>query len=723
MPSNAGESDCDVGKCLGRVLSANGAISAAFVLANQKVYLSFDSKRTAPFDPAVDWAAFCFPGQQNTSVADLPCDGTYSGNTAEVEDLVDYYNIRPLGYYMPLLWMNGFTGKLTAPAEVNSVVNLTLTQATDCAFFIVLQADENGECLPRNAIAISNLAGNWKQLSFNAQAGQTYCVVVETYPIAPQADCEGPFTLSISETFDCAPKTRCGCECKDTSTDVDNCGGCGTKCVHANATSACENSQCTFQCNSGFADCDFDPSNGCEVDLNNDPLNCRSCDTICGTSRPVCVNGTCAATCPLGKTLCAGQCVDVTNNIDHCGACNNRCEVENGTPVCTASTCAIDSCNTGYDDCDSIAGTGCETPVTTITDCGGCGNICSFSHGEALCTDSECKLGKCDSGYGNCDQDVEGCETTLGTEENCTACGDACGGNASCGAQGCACDAGFADCEASPDGICETTLGTVANCSDCGDACEFPHAVAACTAGECTMGACEAGFEDCDHNEANGCETALDNRNNCGACGTICLTLQNCVASGNTFACSNTCHDIDDDGFADATCGGSDCNDSLSTINPDATEICDNVDNNCNGRLDEGFDKDKDGYKTCGAETDCDDNNPRVHPGAADICNDGIDQDCVGGDNTNCDCQDADKDGYTDKDCGGTDCDDTSAAIHPGAKELCDKIDNNCDGVTDVDPDGNDACYSSQACATASDDFTGLAFLAGLLVLLRRKRS
>lgn len=60
-----------------------------------------------------------------------------------------------------------------------------------------------------------------------------------------------------------------------------------------------------------------------------------------------------------------------------------------------------------------------------------------------------------------------------------------------------------------------------------------------------------------------------------------------------------------------------DCNDNNASINPSATEICDSVDNNCNGQVDEGFDVDNDGYTTCGG--DCNDNDANIHPGGPPV--------------------------------------------------------------------------------------------------------
>jgi hypothetical protein len=171
------------------------------------------------------------------------------------------------------------------------------------------------------------------------------------------------------------------------------------------------------------------------------------------------------------------------------------------------------------------------------------------------------------------------------------------------------------------------------------------------------------------------------------------------------------CPDVDGDLFTSDSCGGTDCDDTNENINPDALEICkDLVDNNCNSRIDcldssctqniicltatsslcTNQDDDKDGSE---CDVDCNDQDDTVYPDAKEMCNDGKDNDCDG--NIDCidaDCEesmycdeecDADYDGFTSIECGGTDCDDKNYLVYVTAFELHDNIDNNCDGEID----------------------------------------
>jgi hypothetical protein len=143
--------------------------------------------------------------------------------------------------------------------------------------------------------------------------------------------------------------------------------------------------------------------------------------------------------------------------------------------------------------------------------------------------------------------------------------------------------------------------------------------------------------------------------------------------------------DRDGDGYT--SCAG-DCNDFSPAIHPGVTEVCDSIDNDCDLAVDEGFDADGDGYSSCGG--DCNDAAPQIHPNQPETCN-GIDDNC----NQMIDEEfDGDADGVTA--CGG-DCNDANPAVFPGAAELCDGLDNDCDlaideGFVDTDADGLPNC-------------------------------
>ncbi len=99
-----------------------------------------------------------------------------------------------------------------------------------------------------------------------------------------------------------------------------------------------------------------------------------------------------------------------------------------------------------------------------------------------------------------------------------------------------------------------------------------------------------------------------------------------------------SCSENDNDNDTYTPCSG-DCDDNDPGINPSIAEICDGIDNNCNGTIDEGFDSDNDGYTACGG--DCNDTNDSINPSAAEICDDGFDNDCDGYiDTADSDCSD-----------------------------------------------------------------------------------
>ncbi|MBI3248382.1 MAG: DUF11 domain-containing protein [Deltaproteobacteria bacterium] len=188
--------------------------------------------------------------------------------------------------------------------------------------------------------------------------------------------------------------------------------------------------------------------------------------------------------------------------------------------------------------------------------------------------------------------------------------------------------------------------------------------------------------------------------------------------------------DVDGDGFGTPTnstqgcsqpvgyvTNQSDCNDANNAIHPNATEVCNGIDDNCNTQTDEGVtttyyrDADNDGFgnptnstQACtqpagyvADQSDCNDANNAIHPGVAELCN-GLDDNC----NSQIDeglsptifYRDADGDGFGDlalplQTCAAppgyvannTDCNDAQSNTHPGAVEFCgDGFDQDCDG-------------------------------------------
>ena len=171
------------------------------------------------------------------------------------------------------------------------------------------------------------------------------------------------------------------------------------------------------------------------------------------------------------------------------------------------------------------------------------------------------------------------------------------------------------------------------------------------------------------------------------------------VCDPRTGVCHTGATDDDGDGY---TINNGDCDDGDPDVHPDAAEVCDGSDQNCNWMIDEGFpDDDGDGFDTCGvgvaAQADCNDGDFRVFPGATELC-DGVDQDCDG--EIDDGFPDDDGDGFDT--CGAgvaaqADCNDGAPNVFPGATELCDGVDQDCDGeiddgFPDDDGDGFDTC-------------------------------
>ena len=284
---------------------------------------------------------------------------------------------------------------------------------------------------------------------------------------------------------------------------------------------------------------------------------------------------------------------------------------------------------------------------------------------------------------------------------------------------------GFGD-PASEDVTCAPASGWISVGSDCddGDATSFPGATEVCDEED----------NDCDGTVDEDVTTTwwadLDGDDHGGGA----LAQEACAQPAGYVASAD------------------DCDDAAAGVNPDAAEVCDGVDQDCDGAADDGVtttywpDRDGDAHgdaavsvEACelpvgyaSVSDDCDDLDASAFAGAFEAC-DGVDNDCDGSADEGVLTTfyaDADGDGHGDASApdlacaapaghvaSADDCDDADATAFPGAAETCDSIDNDCDGsadegvlvtfYADADADGHgDATAPARACAAPAGHVT-----------------
>lgn len=339
---------------------------------------------------------------------------------------------------------------------------------------------------------------------------------------------------------------------------VDHCGACGNKCALPNATPTCSSSACAVEtCNAGYDNCDAKPANGCEIHIDADVNNCGACGNKCNLPNAIakCSDGGCEIeSCHTGFSDCDGDptngCeVNLATNVDNCGTCGTACEFDNAAALCVDKVCRLSTCNAGFSDCDANPANGCEANLKSDpNNCNACGSVCNLDNATALCTAGSCTIGTCAADFASCDnRNTTGCETHLPTDANhCGACGNKCNlpnAIAKCSAGGCAiesCHEGWSDCDGNPTNGCETSLNSLDNCGQCGNVCALDNATASCTNQECIVKTCAAGFSNCNGDHADGCETNLKSDDfNCGTCNKVC-SFPNAGATCSAGECAIT---------------------------------------------------------------------------------------------------------------------------------------------------------------------------------------
>ncbi len=353
-----------------------------------------------------------------------------------------------------------------------------------------------------------------------------------------------------------------------------------------------------------------------------------------------------------------------------------------------------------YDDCEGA------DLMNDPENCGECNNVCDFDNAFASCVNGECVMGNCLPGYWDLNEDPsDGCEyhclPTNNGVEICDGRDNNCNGIT---------DEGF------------DLLNDPKHCGGCYNTCVFFRAEGSCVEGECILDYCHSGFVDKDGDPANGCECVIhaDEDPNGAECepterdpcseGEVCIdTLQD-----NIHRCSpippDLCNGIDtncngltdedaptgepcytqptgcsyDEGTDTWTClgecttGAMECIDGVMQCSGEkgpGIEICDGLDNNCNGETDEGFDLQNDllNCGTCGHS--CFDATP--DNAYAMECIEGV---CVFF------CLPGFHDLNGDLQLGllGDGCEYPCEPTAPPGVEYCDGQDNNCDGQIDT---------------------------------------
>jgi hypothetical protein len=364
--------------------------------------------------------------------------------------------------------------------------------------------------------------------------------------------------------------------------------------------------------------------NDCDGAIDNSFQIGEKCD---GADSDKCLAGTYSCTSNKLDKECINE--SPTNVVEVCDGLDNDCDgptdedftdltkvcdgtdadkCTNGTYVCASDkkgvTCdevgknVIETCNGKDDTCDGLTDEGCDDDKD-----GYCDMAIAVTQGSA------CVVGDCD--------DTKA-EIKPNAKELCNAVDDNCNGQTDDGiGKGDACSDGVGECKVDGTKICAPDNSGAVVCSAVKKA-----------AGTET---CNNKDDSCDGKTDEGCDDDKD-----GHCdGT--MSVDSAAISGDGTPCK--------DGVKTA-----DCNDNDKSVNSGATEVCDAVDNNCNGQTDEGCDDDND--LSC-------DSTMTVASGAK----------CTAGD-----------------------CNDKDPAINPAAKDVCNQVDDNCDSKVDVKSDGSAAC-------------------------------
>jgi len=401
--------------------------------------------------------------------------------------------------------------------------------------------------------------------------------------------------------------------------------------------------------------------------------------------------------------------LDLCTEMDSCiaGSCVGTMRDCNDDEVCTADSCERAS--------------GCvNSPLLDGTPCNG-----GFPHATSNCTSGSCQLTACDTGWHDINADpADGCEYSCvpsGPDDTCNGLDE--------------------NCDGTPDDGVDTTSDHF-NCGSCGNDCtvQFANAVGHCVASNCELLACLPGYVDQDAVRVNGCEVfctpspeicdgadndcdgsmdedfdTMTDPLNCGFCGNDC-TIQFANATGICLAGScqlGSCNP----GFHDLNASSADGCEYPCVPSDDGTDLCDGVDNDCDGAADEDWSAivgnpcdvgigacNNSGVLQCrgdGLGVEC---SVTPHAPTGEVCDGSVDENCDGLVDEGCVCAAGPRAcGTSEGACteGSQDCSGSWSAVCVGetapVSEMCNTVDDDCDGMIDeADPSLGNACGTSE---------------------------